>query len=322
MKKSELNHHRLEKIILVQPRGFCAGVKRAIEAVEQLLERYGPPLYVRHQIVHNHHVVADFEKRGVIFVVDIQQIPLKARVVFSAHGSPPELYLHAKERELEIIDATCPLVTKVHLEAKKFAREGYFIFYIGHNGHPETVGVLGEVSPDKIVLIETLNQAKKVLPPQTDKLVILNQTTLSFDETEMIVACLKQRFPKVVLPLGKDVCYATQNRQEAVKALAKRVDLILVIGSQISSNSQRLCEVAQTAGVKAFLIEDALAIDPAWLRSTRVLGITSGASVPESLISELVEKFRQNNPYLSIEEMVIKDESQIQFALPKELKGA
>lgn len=309
----------LKKIIVAKPRGFCAGVERAVRTVDLLIEKYGPPLYVRHHIVHNDYVVKRFEKRGVIFVEDLNLVPEGARVVFSAHGSPPNLYEQARKRHLQVIDATCPLVTKVHLEAKRYAANGYFIFYIGHKKHPEAVGVLGEVAPAQIVLLETIIDAQNIQPYQQEKLVILNQTTLSIDDTKEIAEVLKDRFPNSIMPAGRDICYATQNRQDAVKALAKVAELILVVGSPSSSNSNRLKEVAEKQGVKAYLVNDKREIDPAWLKGIEALGVTSGASAPDELVTALVASFTR--PEVEVEELRLVDESRIHFALPKELNS-
>lgn len=309
----------LKKIIVAQPRGFCAGVERAVHTVDLLIEKYGPPLYVRHHIVHNDYVVKEFEKRGVIFVEDINVVPEGSRVVFSAHGSPPSLYEQARKRHLQVIDATCPLVTKVHVEAKRFAANGYFIFYIGHKNHPETVGVLGEVVPTQIVLLETIADAQKIQPCQQEKLVILNQTTLGVDDTKEIVEVLKDRFLNAIMPTGRDICYATQNRQDAVKVLAKVVDLVIVVGSPTSSNSNRLKEVAEKQGVKAYLVNDKKEIDPVWFKGVGVLGVTSGASVPDELVTALVKFF--SCPGVEVEELRLVDESRIHFMLPKEFNS-
>ncbi|KKU83615.1 MAG: 4-hydroxy-3-methylbut-2-enyl diphosphate reductase [Microgenomates group bacterium GW2011_GWA2_47_8] len=307
----------LEKIIVAKPGGFCAGVERAVRTVDLLIEKYGPPLYVRHHIVHNDHVVKRFEKRGVIFVEDLNLVPDGARVVFSAHGSPPSLYELARKRHLQVIDATCPLVTKVHSEAKRFAADGYFIFYVGHKNHPETIGVLEEVVPTQVVLLETIADVWKIQPLQQEKLVVLNQTTLSVDDTKEIIEVLKDRFPNLIMPTGRDICYATQNRQDAVKALAKVVDLVLVVGSPTSSNSNRLKEVAEKQGVKAYLVNNKREIDTTWLKGVRVVGVTSGASVPDELVTALVESFTRVG--VEVEELKLVDESRIHFMLPKEL---
>jgi len=304
---------KLKKIYLVSPRGFCAGVKRAVEVVNLVLQKHGAPIYVRHQIVHNRHVISDFEKRRVIFVEDINDIPDGSVVIFSAHGSSPNIYQIAKSKKLKIIDAVCPLVSKVHIEAKRYNQQGYFIFYIGHKNHPETIGVLGEVSDKSIVLIETLNEAKKIIPPQTDKLIVLTQTTLSFDDTKEIINYLKKKFLKLIQPPAFDICYATQNRQNAVKALAKKVDLVLVIGSKESSNSNRLKEVVEKSGKHAYLINDKSEIKSSWLENVENLGITAGASAPKYLIDEIIGYF--SNKKVIIKELVVVKEN-TSFFLP------
>lgn len=306
----------LRKIILVKPQGFCAGVERAVKTVDVLLDTYGPPLYVRHHIVHNDHVIQRLEKRGAIFIEDLQSVPKGSRIVFSAHGSPPNLYQEAQKRGLQVIDATCPLVVKVHQEAMRYARGGYFILYIGHKDHPETVGVMEEVPKEQISLVESISDISR-LHLHTKKVAILNQTTLSVDDTKEIVELLKKRFPSAVTPTGKDICYATQNRQDAVKALAKIVDLVLVVGSPASSNSNRLRDMAEKNKVPAYLINDKTEIQSSWLKSVRTLGITSGASVPEHLVHELVRFL--SHPKVQVEELELADESQIHFSLPKEL---
>jgi len=304
---------KLKKIYLVSPRGFCAGVKRAVEVVNLVLQKYKTPIYVRHQIVHNRHVISDFEKKGVIFIEDINEIPDNSIVVFSAHGSSTDLYQIAKRKKLKIFDAVCPLVNKVHVEAKKFYGQGFFIFYIGHKNHPEAIGVLKEVPDKSIVLIKTLEDAKKTIPPQTDKLIVLTQTTLSFDDTKEIINCLKKRFPKLILPPAFDICYATQNRQNAVKELAKKADLVLVIGSKESSNSNRLKEVAEKSGKRAYLINDKSEIKTSWLENVENLGITAGASAPKYLIEEVVNYFKKQG--VEIEELSVIKEN-ISFPLP------
>ncbi len=306
----------LKKIYLAFPRGFCAGVERAIKTLDLVLKKHGPPIYVRHQIVHNRHVVSNFKKKGVVFVEDLEKVPNKAIVVFSAHGTSPRLYQEAKKKKLMIYDAVCPLVAKVHLEAKKYERDGYFIFYIGHKNHPEPAGVMGEVSSRSIVLIETLSEAKKIIPPQTKKLVVLSQTTLSIDDTKEIVDCLKQRFPRLVLPPVSDICFSTQNRQNAVKELAKKTDLILVVGSKESSNSNRLREVAEDLGVPAYLINDKSEIKTSWLTNIEKLGVTAGASVPESIIQEVITSLAHDKVKIEKIETIKED---IHFSLPIKL---
>ena len=275
----------MEKILLAAPRGFCAGVQYAIEVVDLALKVHGSPLYVRHAIVHNEYVVRSFESRGVIFVEDINEIPEGSNVIFSAHGVSPAVREQAKLRNLHVIDATCPLVTKVHREAVRYARDGYTILYIGHRGHVEAEGTMGE-APNKMLLIDNLDEAEKVQPPDTP-LAVLTQTTLSVDEVERIMDVLKRRFPQLEVPAKEDICYATTNRQNAVKALAKQSDLILVVGSKTSSNSNRLREVAEAEGVPAYLLMSEDEVKPEWKVEYPVIGITSGASTPEKLVEKV-----------------------------------
>ncbi|RJO59120.1 4-hydroxy-3-methylbut-2-enyl diphosphate reductase [Candidatus Parcubacteria bacterium] len=275
------------KIILAKPRGFCAGVDRAIDTVELALELFGKPVYVKHQIVHNTHVVAALEAKGAIFVESVLEIPKKSVLVFSAHGVPPEAWQQARARELEVIDATCPLVTRVHFEAKNFSRKGYDILLIGHRGHVEVVGTMGE-APGKIQLVNDVNEAKKIQVNNPDKLVVLSQTTLSLDDTAEILEVLKSRFPKLETPPKGDICYATTNRQAAVKALASRAQVILVVGSKESSNANRLREVAEVAGARSWLINDPGEIKTEWLEGAESIGITSGASTPEDIFETVV----------------------------------
>jgi len=309
--KSKVQKRKI--IYLVKPRGFCAGVKRAVEIVEVAIRKYGVPLYVRHQIVHNRRVVADFEKQGVVFVEKINEVPKGAKIIFSAHGSPPSLYKEALQRGLTIIDATCPLVTKVHLEAKRYEKEGYFIVYLGHKDHPEPKGVLGEIKASSAVLIENLEDAKKLTLSDKKKIVILTQTTLSFDDTKEIVIYLQKQFPHLTLPPAFDICYATQNRQEAVKALAKMVDVILVVGSRESSNSKRLKDLGIACGRPTYLVDDSSQIKENWFENADKVGVTAGASTPDRLISEIVQYIRKSG--VAVEELEIIHE-QISFALP------
>ena len=307
---------KLEKIYLASPRGFCPGVRRAVEIVNLVLKKHGPPIYVRHPIVHNHHVVSYFEKKGVIFVEDLKEVPNKAVIIFSAHGSPPNLYQEAKNKNLHVYDAVCPLVMKVHLEAKKYQKEGYHILYIGHKNHAEVIGVIGEVSSNSISLISSLSEAKKIKPPETEKLIVLSQTTLSLDDTKEIVDCLKKRFPRLILPPSSDICLATQNRQNAVKELAKKVDLILVVGSKTSSNSNRLKEVAEKSGVPAYLIDDKSEIEIKWFDNVKRVGITAGASAPEDIIQEVIKYLLVKN--VKVEEIEVNKEK-VNFPLPEEI---
>lgn len=316
MRKSikAIKSNTLKKIYLASPRGFCAGVSRATAILDFVLEKFGPPIYVRHQIVHNRTIVADFEKKGVIFCENIDDIPNGSRVVFSAHGTAPQIYEVAKKKKLIVFDATCPLVTKVHLEAKRYAKEGYFILYIGHKRHQEAIGVLGEVPSTSSVLINSLEEAKIIQPPQIEKLIALSQTTLSLDDTKKIIVLLQQRFPKMILPPAFDICYATQNRQNAVKQLAKKAELILVIGSKESSNSNRLKELAEREGATAYLIDGIQDIKNEWLKNIKYVGITAGASAPEYIIDNVVEFLQTSNAV--VEELeTVKENIQFPFDL-------
>jgi 4-hydroxy-3-methylbut-2-enyl diphosphate reductase len=306
----------VEKVILAKPRGFCAGVEMAIESVERALARHGAPIYVFHEIVHNQHVVTDFSRRGVRFVQSIDEVPDGAKLVFSAHGVAPAVWQQAKEKHLQIIiDATCPLVEKVHREVRKFAARGYSIILVGHAKHDEIVGTSGE-APDRIRIIDSADQARGLEVPNAEKIVALTQTTLSVDDTREIIDILKERFPKLVTAAKEDICYATQNRQDAVKQLSKEVDLILVIGSHNSENSNQLCKVARAEGKNAYLIDDHHAIDPRWLEGVKRVGITSGASVPERLVLAAAEYFERAGAEISHIGFV---EENIHFALPAEI---
>ena len=267
------------QVLLSAPRGFCAGVVRAIDIVEICLERFGAPVYVRHEIVHNRFVVEDLRQKGAVFVEELEEVPDNSTVVFSAHGVPPSVWADAQARGLSVIDATCPLVTKVHLESKKFASEDYSVIVVGHEGHPEVIGTMGQ-SPDRSQLVGTIEAAERVTVRDPDRVVALTQTTLSVDDTRAVIDVLKRRFPNIVA--RNDICYATTNRQLAVSALADKVDLVLVIGAQNSSNCNRLREVAEGMGVPAYLVDDAASIDPAWLEGVERVGVTSGASTPET----------------------------------------
>jgi 4-hydroxy-3-methylbut-2-en-1-yl diphosphate reductase len=307
----------VKRIILASPRGFCAGVERAITTVEAALERFGPPIYVRKQIVHNVHVVRDLESRGAIFVETEAEAPRGARIVFSAHGVGPAVHEHAQARSLRTIDATCPLVAKVHAEARHYATRGYSIILIGHAGHEEVEGTTGE-APDAILLVESVEEAEHVAPPQTEKLAYLTQTTLSVNETAGIVEVLRRRFPGIEAPKREDICYATTNRQRAVTELLGEIDLLLVIGSRNSSNSNRLVEVARSSGVPAHLIDDRSEIECAWFDGVESVGVTSGASVPESLVRGVVSWFREGG----VEEIHSQDvvPENVSFRLPVELR--
>jgi len=306
------------RIYLASPRGFCAGVDRAIEIVERALKLFGPPIYVRHAIVHNRYVVEELKSKGAIFVEDVNEIPEGSIVIFSAHGVSPKVREDAIKRNLKIIDATCPLVHKVHREVRRFAEKGYTIILIGHRGHVEVEGTMGE-APDKIILVETKEDALKVQVPNPDKVALTTQTTLSVDDTREIIEVLKSRFPNIVLPKSDDICYATQNRQDAVKKLAEICDLILVIGSKESSNSNRLREVAERKGKRSYLIEDERSIDLSWFDGVETVGITSGASTPEKLVRRVVQ-YLLNNGGISVEE-IEGIEEKVKFALPAEVLG-
>ena len=305
-----------KKIFLLKPRGFCAGVVRAIDVVKIALDLYGPPVYVRKEIVHNKHVVEELREAGAIFVEELDEVPSGARAIFSAHGVSPAVRQQAKERKLEIIDATCPLVTKVHLEAVRFARDGFSIVLIGHKDHDEVIGTLGEV-PDRSYLVETTRDVDNLVLADPTRVRYLTQTTLSLDETRDIVNRLKERFPMIEGPQSQDICYATENRQMAVKAVSANVDLLLVVGSENSSNSKRLVEVGDNFGVRSFLVNDRGDVDAAWLDGVKNVGVTAGASAPEHLVQELIE-FLRDHGFESLEEIELVDED-VRFSLPAEL---
>jgi 4-hydroxy-3-methylbut-2-en-1-yl diphosphate reductase len=307
----------VERVLLASPRGYCAGVERAVETVERLLDLHGPPIYVRKQIVHNLHVVRELEERGAIFVESETEVPRGARVVLSAHGVAPTVYANAKALELKTTDATCPLVTKVHVEARRYAAEGYTVVLIGHDGHEEVVGTMGE-APEATVLVQSVADAEALELPDPDRVAYITQTTLSVDETAEIIAAIRRRFPNVRAPKRDDICYATSNRQWAVKDMLGEVELLLVIGSKNSSNSNRLVEVARAGGVRSHLIDDETDIDEGWLEGMRVVGITSGASAPEKLVERVCDWFRARGveriePFQSVHEDVV-------FRLPVELR--
>jgi 4-hydroxy-3-methylbut-2-en-1-yl diphosphate reductase len=306
-------------VLLAAPRGFCAGVDRAVEIVELALHQYGAPIYVRHAIVHNTHVVADLEAKGAVFVEDEGEVPPGGLIVFSAHGVAPEVRRNAERLSLRTIDATCPLVTKVHLEARDYAAKGYTIVLIGHAGHQEVIGTTGE-APDSIVLVQTPADVAALDLPDPDRVAYITQTTLSVDEAAAIVAALKARFPAARGPRGEDICYATQNRQDATKVLAQRSDLVLVVGSPHSSNSQRMVEVALGAGAPAaHLVEDADALDESWLEGVHTVGLTSGASAPESLVTAMIDRLRARPGGAHVETLDLGEET-ISFALPANLR--
>jgi 4-hydroxy-3-methylbut-2-enyl diphosphate reductase len=306
------------RVLLARPRGYCAGVDRAVQTVEKALELYGPPLYVRRQIVHNAHVVRTLEAKGAVFVEENDEVPEGATVVFSAHGVAPTVHESAKVRSLRTIDATCPLVTKVHVEARRFATDDYDILLIGHEGHEEVVGTTGQ-APDRIHLVDGPAEAATVQVRDPSKVAYLSQTTLSVDETQETVRALQARFPLLQGPPSDDICYATQNRQWAVKAIAGRTELVLVVGSRNSSNSVRLTEVARDSGAAAsHLVDGPQDIDAAWLEGVETVGVTSGASVPEELVSSVLEWLAAHG-FADIEE-VTSAEEHLQFALPPELR--
>jgi len=281
----------LQRLLLARPRGFCAGVERAIGVVNMALELYGAPVYVRKEIVHNKHVIEELAAKGAIFVEELDEVPEGAVVIFSAHGVAPDVRSSAATKNLKVIDATCPLVTKVHLEAIRFARENRSIILVGHAGHDEIIGTMGEV-PDKILLVGDAEEAERVQVPDPERVAVTTQTTLGVEDTHEIINVLRRRFPKIVAPPSDDICYATQNRQDAVKDLAREAQLVLVIGSDNSSNSRRLREVAEMSGAKAYLIEDASQINEAWLEGAECVAITAGASAPEYLVQGVVDYFR------------------------------
>jgi 4-hydroxy-3-methylbut-2-enyl diphosphate reductase len=308
-----------EKLLLAAPRGYCAGVDRAVQTVEHALDLYGAPVYVRKEIVHNKHVVEELRERGAIFVEEETDVPEGSTVVFSAHGVSPAVHDNAAERELFAIDATCPLVTKVHVEAKKFAAEGYTIVLVGHAGHEEVEGTMGE-APDHIVLIETEEDVDALEVEDPERVAYISQTTLSVDETRNIINRLRGKFPSIVGPRTDDICYATTNRQAAVKQMAAACDLVLVIGSQNSSNSKRLVEVARDYGTDAHLIDNESQVQEEWLAGKRVVGITSGASAPEALVQRLVQFFRDRGTVDVSEFEVIQED--VRFMLPKTIRKA
>jgi 4-hydroxy-3-methylbut-2-en-1-yl diphosphate reductase len=310
----------VSKLLLAAPRGYCAGVDRAVQTVERALELHGAPVYVRKEIVHNKHVVEKLRERGAIFVDELDDtVPEGALTVFSAHGVSPAVHADAERRNLRTIDATCPLVTKVHREAIKFANDGYTIVLIGHSGHEEVEGTMGE-APEHIVLVETEEDVDRLEVADPEKVAYISQTTLSVDETRAIIARLRERFPAITGPRTDDICYATTNRQAAVKAMAEQCDLVLVIGSQNSSNSQRLVEVAREYGAESHLIDNAGQVDEAWLQDKRVVGISSGASAPEELVERLVGFFRDRGVEDVSEFEVVRED--VRFMLPKPIRQA
>jgi 4-hydroxy-3-methylbut-2-en-1-yl diphosphate reductase len=308
---------KVQRVLLASPRGYCAGVERAVETVERALEHYGAPVYVRKQIVHNLHVVRDLEARGAIFVDDEREAPPGATVVYSAHGVAPSVHANSAALRHDVIDATCPLVTKVHVQAKRYAADGFIVLLIGHAGHEEVVGTMGE-APDSTILVQDVAEAEALELQAGSRVAYVTQTTLSVDETAEIIATLRRRFPQIVGPKKEDICYATSNRQWAVKDLLREIDLLLVIGSRNSSNSNRLVDVARAADVPAYLIDDETEIDERWLEHAETVGITSGASAPEHLVTRVCDWFRARGvddvqPFRMVEEDVT-------FRLPVELR--
>lgn len=306
-----------EKVLLASPRGYCAGVDRAVQTVEHALSHYGPPVYVRKEIVHNKHVVEQLRERGAIFVDDADEVPEGQTVVFSAHGVAPSVHMQAEQRRLKTIDATCPLVTKVHVEAKKFASDGYTIILIGHAGHEEVEGTMGE-APDAMILVETIEDVNNLRVADPARVAFISQTTLSVDETQGIIVALRAKFPEIAGPRTDDICYATTNRQAAAKQLAEQCDLVLVVGSKNSSNSNRLVDVTRDLGTEAYLIDNASQMDESWLEGKRVIGITSGASAPDELVQSLVQLFRDRGT-TDISELDVTQEN-MRFMLPKEIR--
>jgi 4-hydroxy-3-methylbut-2-enyl diphosphate reductase len=306
-----------KRVLLAAPRGYCAGVDRAVQTVERALELYGAPVYVRKEIVHNKHVVQELSKRGAIFVEEETEVPEGKMVVFSAHGVAPAVHDNAAARQLRTIDATCPLVTKVHVEARRFAADGYAIVMIGHEGHEEVEGTTGE-APDAIVLVQTAEEVEGLEVPDPERVAFITQTTLSVDETAEIIAALRAKFPAIVSSKSDDICYATTNRQIAVKQLARECELVLVIGSTNSSNSNRLVEVAREHGAASYLIDNHTQVSEDWLQGVETVGITSGASAPEELVERLVELFRERGAEDVSELRTVHED--VRFMLPKEIR--
>ncbi len=308
---------RIEEVVLAEPRGFCAGVDRAIEIVERALAKFGAPIYVRHEIVHNTYVVNDLKAKGAIFIEDLAEVPPGATLVFSAHGVSQAVRQEAARRGFSIFDATCPLVTKVHVEVAKLHKEGYDFVMIGHKGHPEVEGTMGQLS-EGIYLVEDVADVEALQPAQTERLAVVTQTTLSVDDAAEILAAVKRRFPNVRQPKQQDICYATQNRQDAVKMLAPKVDVLVVVGSPTSSNSNRLRELAERLGTEAHMVDSPDDLDPAWFASRKRVGLTAGASAPELLVQQVIERLRDLGA-LSVRKMPGVEET-THFPLPKGLK--
>ena len=307
------------RVIVARPRGFCAGVNMAIETLERALELFGPPVYVYHEIVHNKHVVRQFLNQGAVFVDSLDDVPAGETLVFSAHGVSPLLRAEAAERNLNIIDATCPLVTKVHSEARRFARQGHTILLIGHEGHDEIIGTMGE-APGQMMLVQSAEEALSVELEDGASPAYLSQTTLSVDDANRIVGQLRDRFPDIVAPPSEDICYATQNRQEAVRMVAPEASVLLVIGSQNSSNSMRLREIAEELGVDAYLVDSAGEIDPAWIEGRETVALTAGASAPEEIVEECIEWLRERFE-AKVEERIVREED-MHFQIPAVLRRA
>lgn len=304
------------RVILAKPRGFCAGVVRAIDIVELALRKYGPPVYVRHEIVHNKRVVEDLKDKGAVFVEELDEVPDGAHTVFSAHGVSQKVADDAGARTLPVIDATCPLVAKVHKEGQRYSKDDFDVILIGHEGHPEVVGTMGRI-PGKVHLVSTVEDVATLMVEDDSKLAYVTQTTLSVDDTRDVIDALKERFPSVVGPDVKDICYATQNRQTAVRELARKVDVLLVVGAQNSSNSNRLREIGEELNIPSYLIDDASVLDPAWIDGAKTVGITAGASAPEALVQELISRLSELDA-IEVEELDGNNEN-VQFKLPPEL---
>ncbi len=307
---------KVERLVLASPRGFCAGVVRAVNVVELAVEKWGSPVYVRGEIVHNPHVVRSLQEKGVVFVDELDQVPEGSRLIFSAHGVSPTVRQAAEKRKLKVLDATCPLVTKVHREAKKLAAKDYSIILIGHEGHEEVIGTMGE-APEHIEMISSKDEIVSLEVENSEKVAYLTQTTLSVADTREMIDALKKRFPALEGPSAEDICYATQNRQEAVRALAEQVDIILVVGAENSSNSQRLVEEARKHGIPSWLISDVYGIDTTWLEEVSAVGLTSGASAPERLVDEVVTWFADRGAKV---EQLVTCEEKVRFSLPPELR--
>jgi 4-hydroxy-3-methylbut-2-enyl diphosphate reductase len=307
------------KVILAQPRGFCAGVVRAIEIVERALEKYGPPVYVRHEIVHNKHVVESLKAKGAVFVEDVSEVPDNAVTIFSAHGVAKSVEDEASARNLPVLNATCPLVTKVHNQGKRYVGQGRQLILIGHAGHPEVVGTMGQI-PSPVILVQSEADVEKLELPIDTPVAYVTQTTLSVDDTQGIIQALQRKFPNIVGPETRDICYATQNRQTAVRDLSKLVDVILVVGATNSSNSNRLREIGEESGLPSYLIADGSELDPKWLEGAKVVGLTAGASAPEVLVEDVIDRLRRLGPV----EVSIMDgrQEKIEFRLPAELAVA